>query len=161
MLILPIGTQIVTRTDVRGSDGIPRHPAGAVGTIITAPADTAHSYRVRFPDGFEASLSRFDLMALQVFQQSHVSGNPHPLDEFDLNRHVIYRCIIGSRAYNLDHADSDTDRRGIYLPPASMHWSLSGVPEQLEDSATQECYWELQKAITLALKGNPNVLECL
>jgi predicted nucleotidyltransferase len=42
-----------------------------------------------------------------------------------------------------------------------MHWSLFGVPEQLENDETQEAYWELQKFIVLALKANPNVLECL
>jgi hypothetical protein len=42
-----------------------------------------------------------------------------------------------------------------------MHWSLFGVPEQLENEQTQETYWELAKFITLALKANPNVLECL
>jgi len=38
---------------------------------------------------------------------------------------------------------------------------LYGVPEQIEDNETQECYWELQKFLMLALKANPNVLECL
>jgi len=52
-------------------------------------------------------------------------------------------------------------RRGIYLPPADLHWSLYGVPDQLENHDTQEAYWELQKFLTLALKANPNVLECL
>jgi hypothetical protein len=47
------------------------------------------------------------------------------------------------------------------LPPAEMQWSLFGVPEQIEDDATQETYWELQKFLVLALKANPNVLECL
>ena len=42
-----------------------------------------------------------------------------------------------------------------------MHWSLYGVPEQLENDPTQEVYWELQKFLVLALKSNPNVLECL
>ena len=56
---------------------------------------------------------------------------------------------------------SDTDLRGVYLPPAELHWSLFGVPEALENEATQECYWELQKFLTLALKANPNVFECL
>jgi len=42
-----------------------------------------------------------------------------------------------------------------------MHWSLYGVPEQLEDDATQEVYWEVQKFVSLALKANPNILECL
>ncbi|MBN1912642.1 MAG: nucleotidyltransferase domain-containing protein, partial [Pirellulales bacterium] len=57
--------------------------------------------------------------------------------------------------------ESDTDRRGVYLPPAELHWSLYGVPEQLENDATEEVYWELQKFLVLALKANPNVLECL
>ncbi|MBM4041266.1 MAG: nucleotidyltransferase domain-containing protein [Planctomycetes bacterium] len=79
----------------------------------------------------------------------------------DLREFVIYRCIVGSRAFGLSEPGSDTDRRGIYLPPAELHWSLEGVPEQLEDEAASECYWELQKFLTLALKANPNVLECL
>jgi predicted nucleotidyltransferase len=66
-----------------------------------------------------------------------------------------------ARAYGLDSATSDTDRRGIYLPPARLHWSLAGVPEQIEDKDAEECYWELQKFLVLALKANPNVLECL
>jgi predicted nucleotidyltransferase len=61
----------------------------------------------------------------------------------------------------LDNEDSDVDRRGIYLAPAQLQWSLSGAPEQLENEATQETYWELQKFLMMALKANPNVLECL
>ena len=61
----------------------------------------------------------------------------------------------------MDDSESDIDRRGIYLPPAHLHWSLYGVPEQLENSATEETYWEIQKFLTLALKANPNVLECM
>ncbi len=87
---------------------------------------------------------------------------PHDvLADFDLYGCVIYRCIVGSRAYGLASDESDTDRRGIYLPPAEMQWSLYGVPEQLENPATEEAYWELQKFLVLALKANPNVLECL
>ncbi len=69
--------------------------------------------------------------------------------------------MIGSQAYGLANAASDVDRRGIYLPAADLHWSLYGVPEQLENHETQEAYWELQKFLVLALKANPNVLECL
>src|SRR5271168_1494471 len=68
---------------------------------------------------------------------------------------------VGSRAYGLEVHGSDTDRRGIYLPPADLHWSLYGVPEQLDFNATEEVYWEAQKFVVLALKANPNVLECL
>ena len=58
-------------------------------------------------------------------------------------------------------SESDTDYRGIYLPPADLHWSLYGVPDQLDREETQEQYWELQRFLVLALKANPNVLECL
>ena len=79
----------------------------------------------------------------------------------DLVERVILRCVVGSRAYGLEREGSDTDRRGVYLPPADLHWSLAGAPPQLENDATQEVYWELRKFIALALKANPNVLECL
>lgn len=81
--------------------------------------------------------------------------------EVDLYQQVIYRCVVGSRAYGLEDDASDTDRRGIYLPTADRHWSLYGVPEQLENDATQEVYWEVQKFVVMALKANPNILECL
>ncbi len=74
---------------------------------------------------------------------------------------MIYRCVVGSRAYGLDSDESDTDRRGVYLAPTELQWSLFGAPEQFEDNASQSCYWELQKFLTMALKANPNILECL
>src|SRR5204862_713137 len=80
---------------------------------------------------------------------------------FDLESLVIYRCVVASRAYGLDHDESDTDRRGIYLAPADLQWSLYGAPEQFEDNANQSCYWELQKFLIMALKANPNILEYL
>ena len=97
-------------------------------------------------------LSQFKLGAIS--DQSEVSAG----GLFDC---VIYRCVVGSRAFGLDDENSDTDRRGIYLPPADLHWSLYGVPEQLENEERQEAYWEMQKFIVMALKANPNILECL
>jgi len=161
--ILPVGTAVVTKVEVKGAGGDVTCPAGAVGTIVRAPVDTQHSYRVRLPGGEEMSLRREELQVLKHFQrEGMIPGSPgDSMAEYDLHQYVIYRCIVGSRAYGLDHADSDTDRRGVYLPPAEMHWSLFGVPEQLENQKTDECYWELQKFLTLALKANPNVLEVL
>ena len=130
-----------------------------MGVIVRAPVDPEHSYRVRFPGGEEVSLKRQEFEVLkQYLDPSRQRG---PLAEHDLQRYVIYRCVVGSRAYGLDTAESDVDRRGVYLPPADLHWSLYGVPEQLENQDTDECYWELQKFLTLALKANPNILEVL
>lgn len=118
-------------------------------------------YRVRFTDGSENNLHHDQLMLLAEFKQRSTDNPASSVAHRQLFDRVFYRCVIGSRAYGLDDADSDTDRRGIYLPPADLHWSLYGVPEQLEDDEAQEAYWELQKFLILALKANPNVLECL
>jgi hypothetical protein len=159
-LIFSVGTQVVTRVDIPGSAGLVLHPRGTVGVVVKSPADHEHSYRVRFPDGFEAPLKRNEVEMLARFKEGEISDSTH-VAPADLYQRVIYRCVIGSQAYGLAESDSDVDRRGIYLPPADLHWSLYGVPEQLENHESQEAYWELQKFLVLALKANPNVLECL
>lgn len=159
--ILPVGTKVVTRVWVRRPDGTEAHPRGAVGIVISSPADHQHAYRIRFLDAFEASLKRSELSTLKDFQMEGMASPSDALIEYDLTQHVIYRCVVGSRAYGLDDAGSDYDHRGVYLPPADIHWSLFGIPEQLENTDTEECYWELQKFLVMALKANPNILECL
>jgi hypothetical protein len=143
-LVIPEGTKVLTR------------PGGRVGVVSHAPSTPEHAYRVRFADGPEESFRRADLSILK-----HVQAEiPGTLDSTDLYPFVIYRCIVGSTAYGLSQEGSDVDRRGFYLPPADIEWSLSGVPEQLETD-NEEVYWEIEKFIRLALKANPNVLECL
>lgn len=160
-LIYSVGTQVVALKAVQGSDGGVLHPAGAVGVVVRSPVDRSHSYRVRFVDGFEAALHHDNLMQLAEYKLGVLNDPGQVLASQGLFDRVIYRCVVGSRAFGLATEDSDTDRRGIYLPPAELHWSLYGVPEQLENDANQEAYWELQKFLVMALKGNPNILECL
>ena len=160
-LIVPVGTQVVTLVEVKGRAGGRVCPAGAVGEITASPQDNFHSYHVRFADGTEAALRRHEFAVRKHHQAGELLRPEDALSNFELYDYVIYSCVVGSRAYGLDEDASDVDRRGIYLPPAEMHWSLYGVPEQLENKSTEECYWELQKFLTLALKANPNVLECL
>jgi predicted nucleotidyltransferase len=187
---LSAGTQVVALTEVRGTNRSLVHPRGAVGVVTRTPAGTETLYLVRFPDGFESTFTRDQLEVLKHFKDrlgrsagilpasdgAPVSdparrdragseiGAPQggPADPaFDLERFIIYRCVVGSRAYGLDTDASDTDLRGIYLAPAELQWSLFGAPEQFEDNAAQTCYWELQKFLIMALKANPNILECL
>lgn len=159
-LILSPGTQVVTLVEIKAGPGRTLHPEGAVGVIVHSPSDLNHAYRVRFPDGVEESLRQNELIMLAKFKEGEIETVSRRQDVELLDR-VILRCVIGSRAYGLNTVDSDIDYRGIYLPPADRHWSLSGVPEQLECHETQETYWEVRKFIVLALKANPNVLECL
>jgi predicted nucleotidyltransferase len=116
---------------------------------------------VRFINGVVAALRRHEMTIRKQYQQEAAQPGEDLLAEYDLYDWVIYRCVVGSRAFGLAGDDSDIDRRGIYLPPADLQWSLYGAPEQLENEATQECYWELRKFLILALKANPNILECL
>lgn len=152
------GTQVVTRVGVHGSNNALVHPRGAVGIVTRTPCGHEEHFLIRFPDGFEASLKAEDFEVLKLFKDRLEAA---PNTTFELEPHVIYRCITGSRAYGLDTETSDTDLRGIYLAPPDLQWSLYGAPEQFEDNATQSCYWELQKFLTMALKANPNILECL
>jgi predicted nucleotidyltransferase len=161
--IISAGTQVVAKIEIRGPNRALVHPRGAVGIITRTPSGAEAQYLVRFPDGFEKSLTGEQFEVLKHFKNrlgddQATSAAPAT---FDLDALVIYRCVVGSRAYGLATEDSDTDRRGIYLAPAELHWSLFGAPEQFEDNGAQECYWELQKFLTMALRANPNILECL
>jgi predicted nucleotidyltransferase len=160
-LILAIGTQVVALKPIMGQHGRTLHPAGAVGVILRAPKDLEHDYRVRFADAVEASIHPRDLTPLALYKEGQIGNATITANQHNLFDHVIFRCVIGSQAYGLAAEGSDVDRRGFYLPPAELHWSLYGVPEQIENEETQEAYWEVQKFVILALKANPNVLECL
>ena len=154
------GTQVMALVEIRGSNQSLVHPHGAVGVVTRTPAGQEKHFLVRFPDGFESSLERSQLEVLKHFK-NRLPGAETATAGFELEDFLIYRCVIGSRAYGLDHDASDTDRRGIYLAPAELEWSLFGAPEQFEDPVAQSCYWELQKFLVMALKANPNILECL
>ena len=143
-LIIPTGTKVVSRHDRR------------VGSVVHAPASLDNLYRGRFPDGSEASFRRTELT---IFRQDQ-AAIPDGVPDSELYKFVAYRCVVGSRAYGLATETSDVDRRGFYLPPADIEWSLAGVPEQLEND-NEEVYWEVEKFLRLALKANPNALECL
>ena len=157
-LILSKGTQIVTLIDVKVLNETRYQPRGTVGIIKTQPGETNHSYLIEFLDGTISAIKRNEF-AIRKHYQTDVAIDT--LKDQNLYDYVIYRCVVGSRAFGLDDENSDTDLRGIYLPPANLHWSMYGVPEQIENKNNEECYWELQKFLMLALKANPNILECL
>lgn len=159
-LITSAGTRIVSLVEIRGTNSSLVHPRGAVGVITRTPTENENHYLIRFPDGFESSLIASQFEVLKEFKNRLQEGGSSSAF-FNLEDLIIFRCIIGSRAYGLNTDDSDTDLRGVYIAPAELQWSIFGVPEQFEDGSTQSCYWELQKFLIMALKANPNILECL
>ncbi|WP_246001990.1 nucleotidyltransferase domain-containing protein [Allorhizocola rhizosphaerae] len=75
--------------------------------------------------------------------------------------HTVYACVVGSRAYGLAQAESDTDRRGVYLAPTELFWGLDKPPSHVDGPAEEQFSWELERCCDLALQANPTVLECL
>src|SRR5205823_5836845 len=143
-LIFSPGTQVVTLRAILGQGGQVLHSQGSVAVVVRSPRDLEHSYRVRFPDGSEHALRREDVVALAQYKEGRIGDTQINVARVDLFGRVIYRCIIGSRAYGLDDDQSDIDYRGIFLPPAHLQWSLYGVPDQIEHHDAQEQFWELQ-----------------
>ncbi|GLV86268.1 nucleotidyltransferase [Streptomyces lavendulae subsp. lavendulae] len=84
------------------------------------------------------------------------------MDDLTLVRdHTIYACVMGSRAFGLATRASDTDRRGVFLAPTPLFWRFEKPPTHVEGPREEEFSWELERFCELALRANPNILECL
>src|SRR6266571_2885581 len=62
------GTQVVSLVEVRGTNNSLVHPRGTVGVVTRTSTGDQNQFLVRFPDGFEASLTREKLEVLQHFK---------------------------------------------------------------------------------------------
>ncbi|WP_329115116.1 nucleotidyltransferase domain-containing protein [Streptomyces sp. NBC_01465] len=78
-----------------------------------------------------------------------------------VTHHTIYSCVMGSRAFGLATDTSDTDRRGVFLAPTPLFWHFDKPPTHVEGPAEEQFSWELERFCELALRANPNILECL
>lgn len=98
--------------------------------------------------------------------------------EFDLDKHSIIVGLSGSKAYGTNHPLSDTDWKGVLVPPRRFYMSgifnfeqtswkseqksgrvseQDGVPEADEEGTI----FGIDKFINLATACNPNVIELL
>jgi predicted nucleotidyltransferase len=159
--IIPAGTQVVLRYERRvpGTDGA--KPAGTVGEVVESPETNDRPYLVRFLDGVSFRLKFGELL---VRRRDHsVEACATATAGPDVSAFVVYRVMVGSRAFGLSTESSDEDRRGVFLPPAEWHWSLTKPPEQVEffGEGVEEVDWEIEKFVRLALQANPNILETL
>jgi len=86
---------------------------------------------------------------------------------------LIFRAILGSRAYGTSTPESDTDVRGIFLPAKDYLLGFNKNVRQIESGKpgkhsgdrakpdAETCIYALQQFMALAVKSNPNVLEIL
>jgi predicted nucleotidyltransferase len=79
---------------------------------------------------------------------------------------TVLQAITGSRAYGLEHENSDTDRMGIFVAPttsiAGLNWaskdeSWSDAGPEGDDNTKHE----IGKFLRLVLKSNPTLIELL
>ncbi|MEV0612298.1 nucleotidyltransferase domain-containing protein [Nonomuraea sp. NPDC050404] len=74
---------------------------------------------------------------------------------------VILSVVVGSRAYGLETAGSDTDRRGVFVAPTAAFWRLDKPATHRDGPLPEQFSWEVERFCGLALEANPTVLECL
>lgn len=77
---------------------------------------------------------------------------------------IILQGIVGSRAYNLATPDSDEDRLGIYVEPATAFHGLHLPIDKAASKVTTDPDIQLHEArkyAQLALRCNPTILELL
>ena len=76
-----------------------------------------------------------------------------------VNKNLIYKTIVGSKAYGIDTPESDTDIKGITIAPKEYYFGLR-VFEQQEIGKDCTIY-AINKFVKLARDNNPNILEML
>lgn len=155
--VIPPGSQVVLLVTKSIGKGLFKKP-GTVGIVLQSPPNNSEEYLIQFTDDATATATFKELTLRRQEIEHLLEAGDGGLREF-----IIYRCQVGSKAFGLSNESSDDDIRGIFLPPADLHWSLYRLPEQIEliENGEDEVYWELEKFIRLALKANPNILETL
>jgi predicted nucleotidyltransferase len=76
------------------------------------------------------------------------------------NKLIIFECISGSKSYNLNTPESDTDIKGVFILPEEEFYKIDYIP-QISNSSNDIVYYELKRFIELLYKNNPNVLEMI
>lgn len=81
-----------------------------------------------------------------------------------MERNIVLEAVTGSKAYGLDHANSDTDKMGVFVAPtikvAGLRWNSSS--ESWSDAGPEgddTTYHEIGKFLRLTLKSNPTLIE--
>lgn len=91
----------------------------------------------------------------------------------EIESRLIMLNLAGSHAYGLATEQSDCDYRGIFIAPRNLQLGLFNI-EQKDNgfneandpgiydylNGTDTCLYEIKKFVNLALKNNPNILEC-
>jgi len=78
----------------------------------------------------------------------------------NLADNIIYLTLSGSIGYGTNLDNSDIDLRGVAIERKENMYGFQSF-EQFENIETDTVIYGLKKFVSLALKGNPNILELL
>lgn len=84
------------------------------------------------------------------------------IDKFP-NTNIALLALDGSRGLGMETEDSDYDYKGVYVPNTDELLGLGCPREQFEHSDEELDFviYEIGKFFSLALKGNPSVLQTM
>jgi hypothetical protein len=84
------------------------------------------------------------------------------LEDFEDNKHLLFKCIAGSQAYGIATPQSDTDIKGVFVLPPDQFYSLNEwKPKQINNETHDIVFYELGRFVELLLVNNPGILEML
>lgn len=75
--------------------------------------------------------------------------------------HLIFDCVVGSRAYGIHNPDSDADRSGVIIPGKEYFYGFKKFEQFQGFKEKDRVAYDIRKAINLILDNNPNMMDLL
>jgi hypothetical protein len=82
------------------------------------------------------------------------------IDYLKKNNLIIFEAIVGSTSFGTNEANSDIDKKGVFILPYDM-FLKNEIIEEVSDEKNDNVYYELSKFIKLLETGKTNALELL
>ncbi|MEO5727516.1 MAG: nucleotidyltransferase domain-containing protein [Byssovorax sp.] len=152
---LPSGTEVITRV-ARIIDGARPVPEGAIGRVVGTQGAL---FDVRIVGVGVLRYARSELVPRKVGQVRYAQRRADAWHA--LRPCTVLEATVGSRAWGLAEAGSDTDLRGAFVLPFPWSAGLGEPPRDLVSEDGSATYWEADKMIRQALRADPNTLELL
>ncbi len=152
---LPHGTEVATR--IARELGDRRVPEGTVGRVVGTADDG--QLDVQIVGVGVLRFARADLAARRAGQIAYAVRRESTW--VALEGAIVLDSIVGSRAWGLDDASSDEDRRGLFAIPFASRAGLVAPPDDLVSADGSATYWSIEKGLRQALRADPNTLEML
>jgi len=153
---LPNGTEVTTGVDGVTLDEGRAVPQGAIGRVVATGDEGVTVFIVGVG---ECRYRREDVTPRRAGQVRYALERGS--NEAALRPCVVLEATVGSRAWGLSDAGSDTDRRGVFLLPFAWTTGLGDAPGAVLSADGSDTYWEFERAVRQLLRADPNTLEML